>query len=138
MVSVHAQDSAGNWGPYTTINLTVDSAGPTTSGLAANPQRQQRQLRPEQQQPIGPGQRDLSDVASGGARIAAGEGFIDGAVVNGTGFPFYAADGTFTDHRVRPSTADIPLTTINALSAATTRSVSTARTRSATGARRRR
>jgi hypothetical protein len=115
VVSVHAQDAAGNWGPYTTINLTVDSTGPTTSGLTANPSANNGSYGQSSGNPSVRISATLSDVASGGARIAAGEGFIDGAVVNGTGFPFYAADGTFSASS-EAVYADIPLTTINALS----------------------
>jgi len=116
VVSVHAQDAAGNWGPYTTINLTVDSAGPTTSGVTANPSANNGSYGQSSGNPSVRISATLSDVASGGARIAAGEGFIDGAVVNGTGFPFLATDGTFSASS-EAVYADIPLTTINALAA---------------------
>lgn len=116
VVSVHAEDAAGNWGPYATISLTVDSAGPTTSGLAANPPANNGSYGQSSGNPSVRVSATISDVASGGARITAGEGFIDGpvSVVNGTGFPFYAADGTFSSTS-ETLYADIPLTTINAL-----------------------
>ena len=118
VVSVHAQDAAGNWGPYTTINLTVDTSGPTTTGLSANPSANNGTYGQSSGNPSVRVSATVSDVASGGARIAAGEGFIDGpaVVTNGTGFPFYATDGTFSS-ATEAIYADIPLNTINALSA---------------------
>jgi hypothetical protein len=116
VVSVHAQDAAGNWGPYATINLTVDGTGPTTSGLSVNPAANNGSYGQSSGNPTVRVNATLSDVASGGASIAAGEGFIDGpvSVVNGTGFPFYATDGIFNSATEAVS-ADIPLSTINGL-----------------------
>ncbi len=37
VVAVRSQDSLGNWGAATTINLTVDKLGPTTSNVNAAP-----------------------------------------------------------------------------------------------------
>ena len=105
---------------YATINLTVDSTGPTTSGLSANPPANNGTYGQSSGNPSVRVSATLSDVASGGARIAAGEGFIDGpvSIVNGTGFPFYAADGTFSSP-TEAVYADIPLNTINALTTGT-------------------
>ena len=114
VVSVHAKDFAGNWGPYATITLAIDSAGPTTSELSANPSANNGSYGQSSSLPSVRISAKINDDASGGARIAAGEGFIDGAVVNGTGFPFYATDGTFSASS-EAVYADIPLTTINAL-----------------------
>ncbi|MEZ4621617.1 MAG: hypothetical protein R2867_39795 [Caldilineaceae bacterium] len=36
-VAVRSQDALGNWGPYTTINLVVDTGGPTTSDVTVAP-----------------------------------------------------------------------------------------------------
>ncbi len=115
VVSVHARDSAGNWGPFTTISLTVDSAGPTTSSVAANPPANNGSYGQSSTLNSVRVTAMISDAGSGGARVVAGEGFIDGAVVNGTGFPFSPVDGVF-DSTTETVSADIPLTTINALS----------------------
>jgi hypothetical protein len=52
--------------------------------------------------------------------IAAAEGFIDAAGINGSGFPFFPVDGAWGGNTPAPLQelvyADIPLTTINALS----------------------
>ncbi|HEX2911228.1 MAG TPA: multicopper oxidase family protein [Chloroflexia bacterium] len=36
-VYVHAKDAAGNWGPATSVNLVIDKAAPTLSGLSVSP-----------------------------------------------------------------------------------------------------
>ena len=90
-VSVHARDAAGNRGAYATATLTIDGAGPAVTGLAPHrrPTTEPTVRRPATRRS---GSRPpSSDVASGGSRIATGEGFIDGAVVNGAGFPFSGA-----------------------------------------------
>ena len=115
VVSVHSQDAAGNWGPFATINLTVDLAGPATSGVAATPNPNNGSLGQNSSNPSVRVTATFADTASGGSTIAAGEGFIDTVGANGTGFAFAATDGVFN----APSEAgyaDIPLTTINQLS----------------------
>jgi hypothetical protein len=37
VLSVHAKDAAGNWGPFATTTLVVDKTAPTVSGLARTP-----------------------------------------------------------------------------------------------------
>jgi len=106
VVSVHAQDAAGNWGPFATITLTIDNAGPATSGVAASPNPSGNRLVRVT--------ATFDDTASGGSTIATGEGFIGTAGANGTGFPFVATDGVFNEVN-DPGYADIPLTTINQL-----------------------
>ena len=114
VVSVHARDALGNWGPFATVNLTVDAAGPTTSALAATPPANNGSYPVNSSNPFVRITATISDAGSGGATAAAAEGFIDGAVVNGTGFPFLPVDGSFNS----PTEAvysDIPLPTINLL-----------------------
>ncbi len=113
-VSVHARDAAGNWGAYATATLTIDGAGPAVTGLSATPPANNGTYGQTSGNPTVRIAATLSDVASGGSRIATGEGFIDGAVVNGAGFPFSASDGTFSSS-TELVYADVPLTTINAL-----------------------
>jgi hypothetical protein len=113
-VWVHARDVA-NWGPVTSIVLTVDAAGPTTSALAATPPTNNGSIPFNSTTPFVRVTATISDAASGGSRIVAGEGFIDGPVVDGTGFPFLPVDGTFNSSS-EAVYSDIPLSTINALS----------------------
>jgi hypothetical protein len=115
VVSVHAQDAAGNWGPYTTIALTVDPDGPATSSISANPPANNGSYGQSSTLPSVRITATISDAASGGSRVAAGEGFIDGGViVDGSGFPFLPVDGVF-DSSTEVVAADIPLSTINLL-----------------------
>ena len=115
-VYVHARDAAGNWGAYAMASLTIDGTGPETTGLAATPPANNGTYGQTSGNPTVRIVATLSDVASGGSRIASGEGFNDGppVVVNGTGFPFAASDGTFSSS-TELVYADVPLTTINAL-----------------------
>ncbi len=114
VVSVHARDAAGNWGPYATISLDVDAGGPTTSGLVAKPPANNGSYGQSSSLPSVRVTASVSDVASGNQAIAAGEGFIDTVGAPGTGFPFNALDNAFNS----PSEAvfaDIPLSTITQL-----------------------
>jgi hypothetical protein len=114
VVSVHARDAAGNWGPFATIALTVDATGPATSSLAAAPPANNGSYPVSSGNPSVRITATISDAGAGGSKVLAAEGFIDAAVVNGTGFPFLPVDGTFNS----PSEAvycDIPLATINGL-----------------------
>jgi FtsP/CotA-like multicopper oxidase with cupredoxin domain len=116
VISVHARDAAGNWGPFATITRVVDGTGPTTSSIVANPAANNGSLGQSSSNPTVRVTASFSDVASGGSTIATGEGFIDNALgANGTGFPFSAADGVFNTV-AESGYADIPLTTINLLS----------------------
>ena len=118
VVSVHAQDALGNWGPYVTINLTVDSSGPATSELAANPPTNNGSSPFQTSNPSVRITATISDTAAGASNVIAGEGFIDGAAspVNGSGFPFLPVDGAFNS-ATESVYADVPLTTINQLTA---------------------
>ncbi|MCJ7710826.1 MAG: hypothetical protein MUQ32_08335, partial [Chloroflexi bacterium] len=115
VISVHAQDAAGNWGPYATITLIVDSAGPSTSGVTASPNPNNGTLGVSGGNPSVRVVATFDDTASGATTIATGEGFIDTVGANGTGFPFVASDGAFNTAR-EAGYADVPLTTINLLS----------------------
>ncbi len=118
VVSVHSQDAAGNWGSFATITLTVDGSGPTTSAVAANPSANNGSYGQSSSNPSVRISANFDDGSSGGSLIATGEGFIDpvGAPVNGSGFPFVATDGVFNAVS-EAGYADVPLTTINLLSA---------------------
>jgi FtsP/CotA-like multicopper oxidase with cupredoxin domain len=114
VISVHAQDAAGNWGPFATITLTVDGTGPATSGVMADKNPNNGQLGQSSSNPSVRVTATFDDSASGGSTIATGEGFIDALGADGTGFPFTAADGVF-NAVMEAGYADVPLTTINLL-----------------------
>jgi hypothetical protein len=114
-VAVRSQDALGNWGPVSTIPLTVLSTPPVTSGVSAarNPNNGAVPLSATQ-----PVVRISATLTSAGATIAGAEGFIDAspASTNVRGFPFTPGDGAWNSAS-EAGYADIPLTTINALAA---------------------
>jgi len=113
VVSARSQDALGNWGGLATTNLVVDKTGPTASNLIASPNPTNGKIGFNSNTPAVHITATLADAASG---IAAGEGFIDTVGASGTGFPFIPADGQFSSLS-EAAYADVPLTTINALSA---------------------
>jgi hypothetical protein len=113
-VSVRSKDAAGNWGAAVSATLTVDKTGPATSGVTTNPPSANNGKLGQSSSNLSVRvSATLTDVAS---TIAAGEGFIDTVGANGTGFVFTATDGVF-NAASEAVYSDIPLTTINALSA---------------------
>ena len=112
VVSVHAKDAAGNWGPYATITLTVDTTGPTTSSVVANPNPNNGTLGVSSSNAAVRVSASFSDTLG---TVASAEGFIDTVGADGAGFPLVASDGVF-NAATENGYADIPLTTINALS----------------------
>lgn len=117
-IYVHSRDAALNWGAPATATLTVDKAGPATSGVAANPSANNGSYGQSSSNPSVRVTATFNDTGLGGSTIATGEGFIDpvGTPANGTGFPFVATDGVFNAVS-ETGYADIPLTTINLLTA---------------------
>ena len=114
VVSVHAQDAAGNWGPFATITITVGGAGPVTSGVAINPPAANNGQYG--QSSSNPSVRVSATFVDADSTVAAGEGFIGTVGGVGTGFPFVATDGVF-NAASETGYADVPLTTINLLPA---------------------
>lgn len=112
VVSVRSQDSLGNWGAPATINLNVDTTGPTTSNVNAAPNPNNGKLGINSNTPA---VRVTASFSDGLSKISAGEGFIDTVGANGTGFIFLPSDGLF-NNSIENGYVDIPLTTINALS----------------------
>ncbi len=112
VVAVHSQDSAGNWGGFTTVNLTVDKTGPTTSGVAASPNPSNGQIGVNSSTPA---VRVTASVADTNA-VKGAEGFIDAVGSPGSGYVLIAVDGAF-DAGTESVFADIPLTTVSGLSA---------------------
>ncbi len=113
-VAVRAQDSAGNWGGWTTIDLIVDKSGPTTSGVAAAPNPNNGTLGVNSSIPA---VRVTATATDTNSTIERAEGFIDSvAGGDGAGFPFVPTDGTWNSSTESMS-VDIPLTTISSLGA---------------------
>jgi len=113
-VSVHARDSLGNWGPFATLALSIDTVGPATSAVSASPNPTNGRIGVNSTTQAVRLTATFADSGSGGSAIATGEAFIDTAGASGTGFPFVASDGTFNAVS-EAGFADIPLTTIRAL-----------------------
>ncbi|WP_197024757.1 multicopper oxidase family protein [Cellulomonas sp. KRMCY2] len=108
-IAMHAQDAAGNWGPTTTIGLTVDKTGPTTGGLSAAPSPNNGTLGYTTATPsVRITATTLSDALG---TISAAEAFLDTVGANGTGIRFSAADGTFNS-ATEAGYATIPLSTV--------------------------
>ncbi len=114
VVSVHAQDAAGNWGVFATINLTVDAVGPVTSGVTSTPSSTNGTTGQSSTNLSVRISASFSDATTGGSNVAGAEGFIDSAGANGTGFPFLATDGLW-NAVTEAGYAEIPLPTLNLL-----------------------
>jgi len=113
-ILVHAKDDMGNWGPFTSMDLVVDQAGPITSNVVATPDSTNG-ITPSFNSSIA-AVRITADFSDGPSSISAAEGFIDTIGVDGTGFLFVAADGLF-DSQSESGYSDIPLSTFWVLSA---------------------
>ena len=107
-IYVHALDSNGHWGAFTSAILRIDETGPATTGLSLAPNPS-----------TGSANVTLSgtgnDTANGGSNVTAAEYFIDpvGAPANGSGT---AMTGSFASSTVAISAA-IPAATISGLGA---------------------
>jgi hypothetical protein len=112
-VNVRSQDALGNWGAFATITLNVVAAGPVTSNVIAAKNPNNGALPLNASQPV---VRVTATMASTGSTVSAAEGFIDAVGATGAGFPFVPSDGTWNS-ATEIGTSDIPLATINALSA---------------------
>ena len=100
-VYVRGQDSAGNWGAFTSAILKVDNTGPTSSGLTLTPNPSNGTVNVALH-------ATANDAASGGSIIAAAEYTIDG----GTAAPLTVN----VPASVSSLDATIPAATINGLS----------------------
>lgn len=100
VVFVRALDAAGNWGPLNFATVTIDNAGPDTSGITLTPG-----------QTNGPAvgvSATADDRAHGGSTVVAAEWFLDvpgapGAgtpLTPGTAAPVVSIDGTIDAARV--------------------------------------
>ncbi len=102
---VHGKDAAGNWGPFTLGNLTIDKAPPTVSGLTLTPTASNNTAVAIS--------ATGDDTATGNSNIAGGEYFIDTAGTEGTGTAMTAGSASPNTS----ITANIPAATIGALTA---------------------
>jgi len=114
-VSVRSQDSLGNWGNASTINLLIDRTGPGASGISASPNPTNTQIGYNTSTQAVRVFATFSDGSSGGSNIAAAEGFLDTVGANGTGFVFVANDGNFNSV-TESGFADVPLSVLAPLS----------------------
>ncbi|MFN8630973.1 MAG: hypothetical protein U0838_11850 [Chloroflexota bacterium] len=112
-VGIRAQDALGNQGSVATQTLTVDKTAPSASGLAANPPANNGSQPQSSTMASVRLTVTFSDPTNAGVNspIAGGEGFIDAAGANGSGFPFTAVDGLFNSPS-EAAYADVPLSTI--------------------------
>lgn len=113
-VSIRSRDAFGNWGAFTTVSLTVDKTGPTTSGVTAAPNPNNGTLGINSSTPAVRLSASFTDPLSL-SNISAAEGFIDVVGANGSGSVFIATDGVFNSS-TENGYVNIPLTTINTLS----------------------
>jgi hypothetical protein len=117
-VSIHAQDSQGNWGDPVTVNLTVDETGPETSGVTAAPNPNNGTLPFNSSvSAVRVIATSMTDPLSGAVNspIDTAEAFIDTVGINGSGIRLIASDGVFSD-TTEGGYLDIPLATVAAMS----------------------
>jgi hypothetical protein len=101
-VYVHGQDAAGNWGPFQSATIGVDTTGPATSALALSPNPSSGLVNVALS-------ATGDDRAAGGSNIAAAEYTIDGGAAQSMTVSPSGA-------KVASLTAAIPAATVNALS----------------------
>ena len=110
-IAIRSQDVLGNWGAWATTSLTINRSGPVTSGVSATPSPNNGTVPLDATNAVVRVTATFTDAAT----VMAAEGFIDTVGANGSGFPFIPKDGSF-DGSPENGYADIPLTTVNALS----------------------
>ncbi|HYD39668.1 MAG TPA: multicopper oxidase family protein [Anaeromyxobacter sp.] len=112
-LAVRARDALLNWGPLTTVALVLDRTGPVASAVTVTP------AVTDGRQGLSVGNASLrltATLTDAASAVAGGEGFIDVAGADGTGFQVIAADGRF-DETTEDVYADVPLATIVQLTA---------------------
>jgi len=119
VVSVRSQDSFGNWGTPSTIDLVVsDLVPPTTVSVSASPNPNNGSTPFNTSVLAIRVFASFSDALSGNSNLANAEGFLEVAGTTGTGFVFIANDGNF-DSPAESGYADIPLPVVATLSQGT-------------------
>jgi hypothetical protein len=114
---IHAKDPQ-NWGEPISIELDVDTTGPSTSGIVVSPSPNNgTQAFSASVQAVRVAVTTMTDPLSGSinSQISAAEGFIDTVGANGSGVRLNASDGSFTD-TTEGGYFDIPLATVAAMS----------------------
>jgi hypothetical protein len=111
-ISVHSQDSVGNWGVFATINVTKDTVGPVTSSAAASPSLSNGAIGVNSSTPAVRISASASDALT---NTVAAEGFIDTVGATGSGFVFFPTDGLFNSLS-ESVYYDIQLTAVQGLS----------------------
>jgi hypothetical protein len=99
-ISIHAQDTAGNWGPMGTTTLVVTKTGPSISGMSVTPNPT-----------FGAGSVNLSATATAAqANVKAAEWFIgsDQGAGTGTAIPL-ATPGPSVNLSATVSVSSLPL-----------------------------
>lgn len=128
VISIRAKDSvspAANWGPFTTVSVTVDKVGPAVQTLAANPNPTNGVIPVNSSSASVRVTAMLSDASAGGSAITNAEMFLcitpaactlsqTGFGTDGTGIALTPSDGIFNSP-VESVYGDIPLTTVRAL-----------------------
>jgi Multicopper oxidase len=112
VISVHSQDSVGNWGLFATINVTRDTAGPDTSSAGASPSISNGVIGVNSSTPAVRVSASASDAMT---NTVAAEGFIDTVGTEGSGFVFFPTDGLFNSLS-ESVYYDIQLTAVQGLS----------------------
>ncbi len=112
VISVHSQDSAGNWGAFATINVTKDTVGPVTSLASASPSISNGVIGVNSSTPAVRVSASASDAMT---NTVAAEGFIDTVGAPGSGFVFFPTDGLFNSFS-ESVYYDIQLTAVQGLS----------------------
>jgi hypothetical protein len=118
-VRVYSRDSTGLWSAAASITLTKDVTGPTATGPSPSATPAATNGTQVFSTTI-PAVRVTFTATDSATTIAAGEGFIDAVGQSGKGFPLVPSDGTFNGSTEKLQ-ADIPISTITALSQGTHR-----------------
>jgi len=112
-VAVSSRDALGNWGVATVITLKKVVAGPSTTVNSIDKSPNNGTLPFNTSLAV---VRIMATMVSTGSTVAGAEGFIDSVpAVSVRGFPFVASDGIWNGAS-ETAYADIPLTTVAALS----------------------
>lgn len=105
-IYVRSEDALLNWGAFATVTLTVDTTGPTATGITMvpNPSNAGRPVRTY---------ATISDPPINGvnSNVERAEGFVDTLGTPGTGALLIATDGVF-DSPSEMGYLDIPLATL--------------------------
>jgi hypothetical protein len=113
VVSVHAMDAMGNWGPFAMINLSVVTGGPTSTITEVKPNPSNGLIGYNANSAVV--RVTASFTAASGATVAGAELFIDSVGASGSGVPFTPTDGVFNSAS-ESGFGDIPLGTVRLMS----------------------